>query len=199
MSVDMKRVESLRHVYARLLMKNLQYFLAAMFGLACMPLLASVVFDSLVWKDKAFEPFILLVIVLLLLLVMLIFLSACLWASFKSQVDGSKKLVLILMSYLMIWFAFGNLYYFFNNTESYLQAYEQMQQRSGTVTIQEFRPDIVKNFPDLWQLESLQEELSLQPTNRGEGYINCLYFSGVTLLTIGYGDCRVTIHMLQRE
>lgn len=177
-----KLVVPFQRIYAPLVMRNVRYFLLFLVLLAAMPLGASMAFDWLVQGNQVFEPFFLLTIVLFLLVIMLLLISTCLWASFRSDADGGKKLLLIMASYLMIWFAFGNLYYFFQNTESYLQVYE-----AANVGVVQHEQSLL-SMPSLWQVDPLQQELALEPTNRGEGYVNCLYFSGVTLLTIGYGD-----------
>ena len=59
-------------------------------------------------------------IVLLLLFLLLSFISIAIWAAINSNTTGQRRMMLIISAYLMIWLAFGNLYYFFSDTENFV-------------------------------------------------------------------------------
>lgn len=106
-------VFGLKRWYQRLLAENFYKFLVSLGLLACAPLIASVVFDYIVIDgDGRFKASILLGFVLLLLFLLLSFISIAIWAAINSKATGQRRMVLIISAYLMIWLAFGNLYYF---------------------------------------------------------------------------------------
>ena len=184
----------LKDFYQRLLMKRLSYFLLAVFVLACAPIFGSFIFDYIAASDHSrFHPYFLLGIVLFMLALMVSFLSIILWSSVRSYVAGTKKLTIILFTYLMIWFSFGNLYYFISNTENYVQVMNKIQPGSMELfdrgkMLRFQRHAIINNIPPLWDVEVQGGRSRVTPINRTDGYFDCLYFSGVTLLTIGYSD-----------
>lgn len=52
---------------------------------------------------------------------------------------------------------------------------------------------VLRNVPHFWELvphkdSGGNEQLLPRTVNRLNGYLDCLYFSGVSILTIGYGD-----------
>lgn len=56
----------------------------------------------------------------LLLFLLLSFISIAIWAAINSNTTGQRRMMLIISAYLMIWLAFGNLYYFFSDTENFV-------------------------------------------------------------------------------
>lgn len=108
-------------------------------------------------------------------------------------------MLLIISAYLMIWLAFGNLYYFFSDTENFVVTnttsveglVKEWDGDMHVTTLQE--STVLRNVPHFWELVpekdgSGKEQLLPRTVNRLNGYIDCLYFSGVSILTIGYGD-----------
>lgn len=169
----------------RRLLHNLYYFLLALFLLACSPLFAVLLFDYIVLNNNTFPPFILLVIVAALNSLLFSFLSISLWSSIKSNLRGSRKLLIIVASYIMLWFAFGNLYYFLTDIENYLYL-QPLTVAAVDLYIPAPNAQIIQNMPFLWSCNVSAD--TLLPANRYAGYIDALYFSGTTMLTIGYGD-----------
>lgn len=52
---------------------------------------------------------------------------------------------------------------------------------------------VLRNVPHFWELVPVtrddgKEHFLPRTVNRVNGYLDCLYFSGVSILTIGYGD-----------
>ena len=141
----------------------------------------------------------LLGIVLLLLFLLLSFISIAIWAAINSNTTGQRRMLLIISAYLMIWLAFGNLYYFFSDTENFVVTnttsveglVKEWDGDMHVTTLQE--STVLRNVPHFWELVpekdgSGKEQLLPRTVNRLNGYIDCLYFSGVSILTIGYGD-----------
>lgn len=183
----MLNIFRLRYFYIKLLRQNLYYFLAALFLLACSPIISSYLFEYIVIHNNYFPPLILFTIVLLLIILLFSFISISIWSSIKSELHGTKKLLLILFSYIMLWFAFGNLYYFLLDMENYLSLKNLVT--TGLLTIpSDFwqHNQLIKNIAPFWQYNFPEEQYLA--SNRYIGYINSLYFSGTTMLTIGYGD-----------
>ena len=90
-------------------------------SLASAPVIASVLFDYIViYGNGRFKAGLLLGIVLLLLFLLLSFISIAIWAAINSNTTGQRRMMLIISAYLMIWLAFGNLYYFFSDTENFV-------------------------------------------------------------------------------
>ncbi|TEY02813.1 two pore domain potassium channel family protein [Campylobacter sp. US33a] len=105
---------------------------------------------------------------------------------------------MILSSYVLIWFAYGNLYYFSCDVDNYdriLKAdktlkFDKLQEESIKVQFQ----TPIKGIGNFWQWD---ENLGLKSVNRIEGFLDCLYFSGVTMLTVGYGDITPVSRLLR--
>lgn len=183
----MLNIFRLRYFYIKLLHQNLHYFLCALFLLACSPLLFSFLFEYVVLENNNFQPLILFAIVLTLITLLFSFISISIWSSIKSELQGTKKLLLIIFSYIMLWFAFGNLYYFLINMENYLSLKQLIDIKFFAEPIDFWQSNqLIKNIAPFWQYDSIQAQYL--PSNRYIGYINSLYFSGTTMLTIGYGD-----------
>lgn len=177
----------LKNFYILLLKHNLYYFLLALFLLACSPLFASMLFDFIVFHDNAFSPIILLIIVAILICLLISFISISVWSSIKSNLQGSSKLMLIVSSYIMLWFTFGNLYYFFSDVENYLALQTAVKTNPAYAALTDIHTThIIKNMPFLWNYDPVTDTITA--INRSPAYLNSLYFSGTTMLTIGYGD-----------
>lgn len=168
--------------------------------LACAPLIASVVFDYIVIDgDGRFKASILLGFVLLLLFLLLSFISIAIWAAINSKATGQRRMVLIISAYLMIWLAFGNLYYFFSDTENFVATNTTsieglVKEWDGDMHVTDLQEStVLRNVPHFWELVPVtrddgKEHFLPRTVNRVNGYLDCLYFSGVSILTIGYGD-----------
>lgn len=114
-------VFGLKKWYKQLLDENFYKFLISLGLLASAPVIASVLFDYIViYGNGRFKAGLLLGIVLLLLFLLLSFISIAIWAAINSNTTGQRRMMLIISAYLMIWLAFGNLYYFFSDTENFV-------------------------------------------------------------------------------
>lgn len=177
----------LKRFYTKLLQENLYYFLFALFLLGCSPIISSFLFEYIVIKNNSFSPIALLVIVLILITLLFSFISISIWSSIKSNFHGTKKLLLIIFSYLMLWFTFGNIYYFFLSIENYLSLKDIVISEPFIYLENLFcEHQLIKGIEPFWNYDSTTQQY--QCVNRYYGYINLLYFSGTTMLTIGYGD-----------
>lgn len=193
-------VFGLKRWYQRLLAENFYKFLVSLGLLACAPLIASVVFDYIVIDgDGRFKASILLGFVLLLLFLLLSFISIAIWAAINSKATGQRRIVLIISAYLMIWLAFGNLYYFFSDTENFVATNTTsiewlVKEWDGDMHVTDLQEStVLRNVPHFWELVPVtrddgKEHFLPRTVNRVNGYLDCLYFSGVSILTIGYGD-----------
>lgn len=193
-------VFGLKRWYQRLLAENFYKFLVSLGLLACAPLIASVVFDYIVIDgDGRFKASILLGFVLLLLFLLLSFISIAIWAAINSKATGQRRMVLIIIAYLMIWLAFGNLYYFFSDTENFVATNTTsieglVKEWDGDMHVTDLQEStVLRNVPHFWELVPVtrddgKEHFLPRTVNRVNGYLDCLYFSGVSILTIGYGD-----------
>lgn len=193
-------VFGLKRWYQRLLAENFYKFLVSLGLLACVPLIASVVFDYIVIDgDGRFKASILLGFVLLLLFLLLSFISIAIWAAINSKATGQRRMVLIISAYLMIWLAFGNLYYFFSDTENFVATNTTsieglVKEWDGDMHVTDLQEStVLRNVPHFWELVPVtrddgKEHFLPRTVNRVNGYLDCLYFSGVSILTIGYGD-----------
>lgn len=183
----MFNIFNLKRFYTKLLQENLHYFLFAFFLLACSPVISSFLFEYIVIKNNSYSPFALLIIVLILITLLFSFISISIWTSIKSNFHGTKKLLLIIFSYLMLWFTFGNIYYFFLSIENYLSLKEIIIS-DPLIYIENLfcEHQLIKGIEPFWSYDAAAQQYSC--INRYSGYINSLYFSGTTMLTIGYGD-----------
>lgn len=193
-------VFGLKRWYQRLLAENFYKFLVFLGLLACAPLIASVIFDYIVIDgDGRFKASILLAFVLLLLFLLLSFISIAIWAAINSKATGQRRMVLIISAYLMIWLAFGNLYYFFSDTENFVVTNATsieglVKEWDGDMHVTDLQEStVLRNVPHFWELVPVtlddgKEHFIPRTVNRVNGYLDCLYFSGVSILTIGYGD-----------
>lgn len=152
-------VFGLKRWYQRLLAENFYKFLVSLGLLACVPLIASVVFDYIVIDgDGRFKASILLGFVLLLLFLLLSFISIAIWAAINSKATGQRRMVLIISAYLMIWLAFGNLYYFFSDTENFVATNTTsieglVKEWDGDMHVTDLQEStVLRNVPHFWEL-----------------------------------------------
>ena len=193
-------VLGLKKWYKQLLDENFYKFLISLGLLASAPVIASVLFDYIViYGNGRFKAGLLLGIVLLLLFLLLSFISIAIWAAINSNTTGQRRMMLIISAYLMIWLAFGNLYYFFSDTENFVATNTTsveglVKEWDGDMHVTELQEStVLRNVPHFWELvphkdSGGNEQLLPRTVNRLNGYLDCLYFSGVSILTIGYGD-----------
>ena len=193
-------VFGLKKWYKQLLDENFYKFLISLGLLASAPVIASVLFDYIViYGNGRFKAGLLLGIVLLLLFLLLSFISIAIWAAINSNTTGQRRMMLIISAYLMIWLAFGNLYYFFSDTENFVATNTTsveglVKEWDGDMHVTELQEStVLRNVPHFWELvphkdSGGNEQLLPRTVNRLNGYLDCLYFSGVSILTIGYGD-----------
>lgn len=193
-------VFGLKKWYKQLLDENFYKFLISLGLLASAPVIASVLFDYIViYGNGRFKAGLLLGIVLLLLFLLLSFISIAIWAAINSNTTGQRRMMLIISAYLMIWLAFGNLYYFFSDTENFVATNATsveglVKEWDGDMHVTELQEStVLRNVPHFWELvphkdSGGNEQLLPRTVNRLNGYLDCLYFSGVSILTIGYGD-----------
>lgn len=193
-------VFGLKKWYKQLLDENFYKFLISLGLLASAPVIASVLFDYIViYGNGRFKAGLLLGIVLLLLFLLLSFISIAIWAAINSNTTGQRRMMLIISAYLMLWLAFGNLYYFFSDTENFVATNTTsveglVKEWDGDMHVTELQEStVLRNVPHFWELvphkdSGGNEQLLPRTVNRLNGYLDCLYFSGVSILTIGYGD-----------
>ena len=100
--------------------------------------------------------------------------------AFYKGTKGHTKLLIIGVAYLILWLAFANLFYLVSDVEAY------------AACVLKFTGKQVKCFNgigDFW-LSTATETAELVPDtiNRLTNYVDCVYFSGISLVTMGYGD-----------
>ncbi|MEG1413001.1 MAG: potassium channel family protein [Acidaminococcaceae bacterium] len=173
--------------YKKLMERNLPAFVCMWLLLACSPVFASLLLDYIVVSKTAQDNMntvipAVLVLALMLLFVLATFICISLWAAFHSTLTTQKRVSIIIFAYLMIWLGFGNYYYFSCDVENILGLLGQ-----GSIEEQKL---VLKGVQDFWQaqLPTGAHAGIFIPVNRVDGYVDCLYFSGISILTIGYGD-----------
>lgn len=174
-------VFGLKKWYKQLLDENFYKFLISLGLLACAPVIASILFDYIViYGNGRFKAGLLLGIVLLLLFLLLSFISIAIWAAINSNTTGQRRMLLIISAYLMIWLAFGNLYYFFSDTENFVVTnttsveglVKEWDGDMHVTTLQE--STVLRNVPHFWELVpekngSGKEQLLPRTVNRLNG------------------------------
>lgn len=179
-------------------MRNFNLFLIAWVFLASIPLILSFLFDYIITHLFTINIVAFLKVLLPVFFILFFsFLSVCLWVIFDSKVSGQQKILVIIIAYLLIWWSFANLYFFTCNIDNYLSATKLLsQQISFTDSNQLFelindkKSSMIHNIDNFWRLSNATTISfdNLIPYNRLGNYINCMYFSGISILTIGYGD-----------
>lgn len=88
---------------------------------------------------------------------------------------------------------------FFSDTENFVATNTTsveglVKEWDGDMHVTELQEStVLRNVPHFWELvphkdSGGNEQLLPRTVNRLNGYLDCLYFSGVSILTIGYGD-----------
>lgn len=142
---------------------------------------------------------------------------------FNPNIEWKKQLIYIITNYLFIIFAFANLYYYSSFIrDSYFAMHELHKFMTIEVHKQEFKEDpplpflegegISKNKfwkfstnlnvaspPNFKSEEDVQNWLidsifKKDLTGAYQTYFDCLYFSDITIATVGYGDIRPVIN-----
>lgn len=165
-------------------------------SLSFLPLLANTAFEflTLIFTDLHTEY---LEIALLFALPLFAgafaaFLFISLWVAFESKVPIYTKLVLIMLAYILIWLSFGNLYYFFASIDSFGNV-KQLQSlglpvQDTIASAKKMTSATLSTLPTFWEFKLHNNQLILVAANRLNNYFDCLYFSGINILTVGFGD-----------
>ncbi|MFG5090413.1 potassium channel family protein [Campylobacter lari] len=192
--------------YINLYHKSSKKFIFIWTFFAIFPLICSVIFDELAfYATDNFNSFVMLLVLnfipILVAIVLVGFLSITIWAAFSNKINAKEKFFMILYAYTLIWFAYGNLYYFSCDVDNYNHIYtiskkyenldiKQLQEKAIDVQFQ----TPIKGIKNFWILD---DEFNVQTQNRLKGLVDCYYFSGVTMLTIGFGDVTPTSLLLR--
>ena len=128
------------------------------------------------------------------------FISIAIWAAINSNTTGQRRMMLIIsvLSDDFGW-PFGNYINFFSDTENFVATNTTsveglVKEWDGDMHVTELQEStVLRNVPHFWELvphkdSGGNEQLLPRTVNRLNGYLDCLYFSGVSILTIGYGD-----------
>lgn len=160
---------------------NLKKFICLWALVACIPLVSALIFDSFVTgKSHPAEGAILQGVALFSLFSILVTVFFSLRMAFFRGTKGYTKLVIIGVAYFVLWLAFGNLFYLIADVEAYASCVlkttgQQVQCFNG--------------IKDFWlTTASAEAELVPDSINRLTNYIDCLYFSGISIVTMGFGD-----------
>lgn len=176
--------------------QNLSRFVIIWVSLSFVPLWANLAFDLITHiinvLDAEYLEIVLLFALPLFAGAFAAFLFISLWVAFESQVPMYTKLLLIMLAYILIWLAFGNLYYFFSSIDSFGNI-KQLQKLNLPLqeTIEQAKimtSSTLSTLPTFWELEVRDNILVTVTANRWTNYFDCLYFSGINTLTIGFGD-----------
>ena len=168
--------------YKKLLQKNFAAFMVVWFILAMSPVFLLWFFEKRVVQDIFLvSQEYLLTLGLVAFVILCSSISLSVWAAFHRDISNPRKFILIVASYIMIWLAFGNLYYFGNSLHNFLVVVRDLPSDSASV--------VLGGLPDFWQQVNIAgDQLGYVPVNSWTNYVNCLYLSAVTITTIGYGD-----------
>lgn len=179
------------------------------FGLACTPLLMSWVFDYVIYNEIHLRSFLILLILSVIYIAsLLVFFIISMWVIFTAELSKQKKITVIIAAYLLIWFAFGNFYFAtFNVADFYKNinlAHSALLPLGDAISPKSMALEpfslkgTLSNIETFWQLIPEVPDYygnvywNIVPANRLVGYIDCLYFSATTILTIGFGDITPT-------
>ncbi|WP_222705617.1 potassium channel family protein [Campylobacter peloridis] len=183
--------------YINIYHKSSKQFLFVWTLLALVPLICSFIFDELaiyatgkITSELLF--FILNIIPIMVAMALMVFLLISIWAAFSNKINVKEKFLMILYAYVLIWFAYGNLYYFSCDVDNYNRLLivsqkhkDESLEKLQEIIIQAQYQTPIKGIENFW---TLNENLKPQIQNRLKGLVDCYYFSGVTMLTIGFGD-----------
>lgn len=172
-------------------MIHFKMFLAVWLCLAFFPLLISATFDfsilNILKFDNQYLKYTLFFILPIFFLSFSFFLSISLWIIFKLKIYRQRKIILILTTYLLVWLVFANIYFFLGNLDSFFNYHTAFLINKELATSTSPLPStIIYGLQNFWSFSPTTNELFT--CNRVLNYIDCLYFSGSTILTIGYGD-----------
>ena len=117
----------------------------------------------------------------LIVIFLCVSLGFSLWACFLSGIQSSKKIIIILNAYFILWLAFTNIYYFFNCIDDYFILAKVATEDSDIIHMNGLKP--------FWHAVSMQGVHNLLlPINRFYNYVGCLFYSADTMSTIGSND-----------
>lgn len=178
-------------------LKDITKFIWLWVILAFLPLIANIIFDFAAHSIRSLEGDILELSLLFVLpafaAAFAAFLFVSIWVAFRSKVALHTKLILIILAYLLIWLSFGNLFYFFSCIESFIQIKDILSYRlpitDTTALVDSLSSNTLSTLKTFWNLSIADNQITgLTSVNRAINYFDCLYFSGVNILTIGFGD-----------
>ena len=187
----------LKNLYLEIFLKDISKFVLLWVVLAFLPFLANIIVDFISIRFINLDSSLLEILILFLLpafaAAFAAFLFVSIWVAFKSDVELHTKLILIVLAYLLIWIAFGNLFYFFACIDSLSQIKDLLLLRLpifDTKNIIDTLPaNTLSSLKPFWNIVvSNNQVIELSTSNRFDNYFDCLYFSGVNILTIGFGD-----------
>ena len=161
--------------------KNITKFIAFWTIVSFIPLFAAFIFDGFVTgKSHPAESVILQGLALFSLFSILMTVVFSLRMAFFKGTKGYTKLLIIGVAYFVLWLAFANLFYLVADVEAYAAC---ILKASGK------QVQCFSGLKDFW-LSTATDAAELVPDsiNRITNYIDCLYFSGVSIVTMGYGD-----------
>ena len=160
---------------------NLKKFIFLWTLVSFIPLFGALIFDACVTGNPHSAGINLLKFMgLFSLFSILITVAFTLRMAFFKGTKGYTKLLVIGVAYFVLWLAFAHLFYLIGDVEAYASC------------ILGFAGKQVKSFnglSDFWLTTATEAaELAPDSINRLKNYIDCLYFSGVSIVTMGYGD-----------
>ncbi len=115
----------------------------------------------------------------IIIIFLCISLGFSLWACFLHGIKSSRKIIIILFAYFILWIAFTNIFYFFNCVDDYFILTKLVAgEDSGLIHMNGMKP--------FWQILEIQGVHNvLVPINRTYNYVACLFYSADTMSTIG--------------
>lgn len=184
----------LTRYYIRLFRANPALFAVEWVILAFVPLMVSICFDNIIYKlvyvSNSYIDYFILILVPVFLITFAAFLAISMWVIFYGNLHTGKKLALIVMGYLLIWLSFGNIYYLLSNISNFIEIKEIMRSTmhlsEKNFILQDLDIKTIRGLMPFWQLNT--DGSSLVRINHLGNYVDCIYFSGVNILTIGFGD-----------
>lgn len=161
--------------------KNTQKFVTFWVLLAFVPLVGTLFFDAMVTgQNHPVEASILQYVSLISIFSILFTMILTLRLAFYKGTKGYTRLMVIGVAYFVIWVAFANLYYGMMDIESYANCVLRLDGK---------QVKIFSGIHDFWQgTSNTAVELVPGSVNRLTNYVDCLYFSGISIVTIGFGD-----------
>lgn len=186
----------LKNVFLEMFLKDMAKFIFSWVTLAFLPFFASVLFDFFTYfltdMGAYYLEIFLIITIPIFISLFAAFLFISLWVAFKSKVPFYAKIFLIMLTYLLIWLSFGNLFYFFSTVNNFTDLKELLLIHPASVVqsmLSTMPSATISPLQPFWRLSIIDEQLfRIVATNRMENYFDCLYFSGVNILTIGFGD-----------